>query len=334
MLISKKPFYLFILIALMLSLHVGNVFCAEKTIYVIQSYHAEYPWDASYKNGLEEKLGGKYKLVYFEMDTKRLPKDQHQKMADMAWEKYLSEKPVLVIIGDDAGLKMLGPKFGETSTPVVYLGINNNPRNYFTVLPTNITGVLERPLLKRSIANIQKILPDTKRVLVLFDSDITAQITKKEVFEDKDSLDIKDIKVEIKLIGDLQTWQNTILSSKGKYDACVIGLYQSVKDADGKPVNAEELISWTSKNTPIPPFAFWDFAISGQKTIGGLVLHGKEMGVLASGLVLKILEEGKTPKELFPITNDQGILLFSKSQLTKWGIKLPENMASTAGFVD
>ncbi len=334
MLISKKIFCLSILIALMLSLYVGNVFCAEKTIYVIESYHAEYPWDASYKNGLEEALGGKYKLVYFQMDTKRLPKDQHQKMADLAWEKYLSEKPALVIIGDDAGLKMLGPKFAETSTPVVYLGINNNPRNYFTVLPSNITGVLERPLLKRSIANIQKILPNTKSVLVLFDSDITSQITKKEVFTDQDSLDIKDIKIEIKLIGDLQTWQNTILSSKGKYDACVIGLYQSVKDADGKPVNSEELIAWTSKNTPIPPFAFWDFAIGGNRTIGGLVLHGKEMGVLASGIVLKILEEGKTPKELFPIMNDQGILLFSKSQLTKWGIKLPENMASTAGFVE
>lgn len=332
--ISKKLFYLSILIALMLSLHVGNVFCTEKTILVIESYHAEYPWDASYKSGLEEALVKKYKLVYFEMDTKRLPKDQHQKMADQAWEKYLSEKPVLVIIGDDAGLKMLGPKFAETSTPVVYLGINNNPRNYFSLLPTNITGVLERPLLKRSIADIQKILPDTKSVLVLFDSDITAQITKKEVFEDKDSQNIKDIKIEIKLIGDLQTWQNTILSSKGKYDACVIGLYQSVKDVDGKPVNAEDLITWTSNNTPIPPFAFWDFAIGGNKTIGGLVLHGKEMGVLASGLVLKILEQGKTPKELFPITNDQGILLFSKSQLTKWGIKLPENMASTAGFVD
>ncbi|MBA4368238.1 MAG: sugar ABC transporter [Desulfobacterium sp.] len=334
MLISKKIFCLSILIALMLSLNVGNVFCAEKTIYAIESYHAEYPWDASYKSGLEESLGGKYKIVYFQMDTKRLPKNQHQRMAGLAWEKYLLEKPALVIIGDDAGLKLLGPKFAETSTPVVFLGINNNPRNYFTSWPTNITGVLERPLLKRSILNINKILPNTKRVLVLFDSDITAQITKKEVFNDQDSLYIKDIKVEIRLIGDLQTWQNTVLSSKGKYDACVVGLYQSVKDADGKPVNSEELIAWTSKNTPIPPFAFWDFAIGRDKTIGGLVLFGKEMGVLASGLVLKILEKGKTPKELFPIMNDQGILLFSKSQLTKWNIKLPENMASTAGFID
>ncbi len=312
----------------------GNVLCAEKTIYVIESYHAEYPWDASYKKGLEETLGGKYKLIYFEMDTKRLPKDQHQKMADLAWKKYSEIKPALVVVGDDTGLKLLGPRFAETNTPVVYLGINNNPRNYFTTLPANITGVLERPLLKRSIVNIKKLIPNLKKVLVLFDSDITAQITKKEVFEDKDNLDINGIAVEIKLIGDYQTWQNTVLSSKGKYDACVVGLYQSIKDAEGTPVNAEDVITWTSKNTPIPPFAFWDFAVGADKTIGGLVLFGKEMGVLTSDLVIQILEKGKSPMELNPVVNDQGILVFSKSQVAKWTIKLPENMTSTATFVD
>ncbi len=312
----------------------GSAPGAEKKIYVIESYHAEYPWDASYKKGLEETLGGKYKLSYFEMDTKRLPKDQHQKMADQAWEKYLAEKPELVVIGDDAGLKLLGPKFAETQTPVVYLGINNNPRNYFTALPPNITGVLERPLLRRSIADIKKIIPNTKNVLVLFDSDITSQITKKEVFEDKDSVSISDIKVDIKLIGDWQTWQDTVAACKGKYDACVVGLYQTIKDAEGKPVNAEEVIGWTSKNIPIPPFAFWDFAIGKDKTIGGLVLFGKEMGVLAGGLVLKIIEEGKPIKEMPPIMNDQGLRVYSKTQLAKWNITLPENIVAGASMVE
>jgi len=81
MLISKKPFYLSILFSLIFSFYVGNVFCAEKTIYVIESYHAEYPWNASYKNGLEEKLGGKHKPVYFQMDAKnRNKKDRWEHM--------------------------------------------------------------------------------------------------------------------------------------------------------------------------------------------------------------------------------------------------------------
>ena len=136
------------------------------------------------------------------------------------------------------------------------------------------------------------------------------------------------------MIDDWQTWKDTVLSAKGKYDACVVGLYQSIKDGEGKPVDAQEIIAWTSKNTPVPPFAFWDFAIGGEKTIGGLVLFGREMGVLAGGFVLKILEEGTPVKELPPTMNDQGLLVFSKSQMAKWGIQLPEGMAAGASIVD
>src|SRR4051812_38579719 len=45
---------------------------AEETIFVVESYNAEMKWDASYKEGLQEVLGKKYKLEYFQMDTKRL----------------------------------------------------------------------------------------------------------------------------------------------------------------------------------------------------------------------------------------------------------------------
>ncbi len=159
---------------------------AEKTILLIESYHADYPWDVSYKSGLQEVLQSKYTLKHFEMNTKRLPTSQHREMAELAWKKYQELKPDLVIIGDDAGLSHLGPRFAETTTPVVYLGINNNPRNYFTHAPDNITGILERPIFKRSILSIKSLLPRAKNVLVLFDTDVTSQIVRKEAFQDDD----------------------------------------------------------------------------------------------------------------------------------------------------
>lgn len=307
---------------------------AQKTILVVESYHAEYLWDASYTTALKDTLGTDYKLEFFEMDTKRLPKEQHQKMADTAWEKYLSLKPDLVILGDDAALKFLAPRFAEKKTPVVYLGINNNPRSYLQNSADNFTGVLERPLLKRSIAFIKTLLPKAKKVLVLFDSNVTSQIVKKEVFEDKDSIDFGGILVEIKLLSDLKSWQETVPTMKGQYDAVVVGLYQSVTDAAGKPANADELISWVSQNSPIPPFAFWDFAVGANKTIGGMVLYGKDMGILASGLVKEILEKGKAPNDLRPIFNNQGLFLFSKAQLAKWKVTLPTDISSTATLIE
>jgi ABC-type uncharacterized transport system substrate-binding protein len=307
---------------------------AQKTVLVVESYHAEYPWDAGYRKGLEETLGAKYKLTFFEMDTKRVPANEYQKMSDLAWQKYTTLKPDLVVLGDDSALKFLATRFAATKTPVVYLGINGNPRTYIPETAVNFTGILERPLLKRSIANIKTMMPGTKKIAVLFDTSVTAQIVKKEGFEDKDSVVMDGTTVDLKLLGTMKAWQDTIPSLKGKYDACVVGLFQSVVDAEGKPVDGEDLIAWVSKNGQIPPFAFWDFGVGETRTIGGLVLYGKDMGIMAAGVVKKVLEEGKAPKSIIPIFNDQGVFLFSKAQLAKWKINLPKDILAAATLID
>ena len=323
-------FTTFFLLLLMFPLSV----LAQKTVFVVESYHAEYAWDASYIKALQETLGPRYKLEFFEMDTKRLPKDKHQKMSDLAWKKYLELKPDLVVLGDDAALIHLVKRLAETRTPVVYLGINNNPRDYVPPSAENFTGVLERPLLKRSIAFLQALIPAAKRILILFDDDVTAQVIKKEVFSGRDSTVINGITVEIRLIGTLKEYKEAVLSAKGQYDATVIGLYQSVKTPEGAAVDAEELISWVSRNSTVPPFAFWDFAVGAHRTAGGLVLYGREMGTLAAGLVKNILEDGTPPRNIIPVLNNQGVFLFSKSQLKNWKLTLPKEILSSATLVD
>lgn len=323
-------FTTFFLLLLMLPLCVF----AQKTVFVVESYHAENAWDASYKKALQEALGSRYKLEFFEMDTKRLPKDQHQKMSDLAWKKYLELKPDLVVLGDDAALTHLVKRLAETRTPVVYLGINNNPRDYVPPSAENFTGVLERPLLKRSIAFLQALIPTAKKILILFDDDVTAQVIKKEVFSSRDTTLINGVTVDIRMIGTLKEYKEAVLSAKGQYDATVIGLYQSVKTAEGTAVDAEELISWVSRNSVVPPFAFWDFAVGAHRTAGGLVLYGRDMGVLAAGLVKNILEDGIPPRKIIPILNNQGVFLFSKAQLQKWKLTLPKEILSSASMVD
>ena len=162
---------LFVVLFTLLLLQVAT---AKEKILLIESYHSTYAWDASYIEGLELALDNEYELIKFEMNTKRLPKSEYQKMADLAYDKFMEVSPSLVILADDNALSYLGSKFFDTDTPVVYLGINNNPRNYGVVGRNNFTGVLERPLFKRSIANVQK-LQKLNKVLVLFDDGNTAK---------------------------------------------------------------------------------------------------------------------------------------------------------------
>jgi ABC-type uncharacterized transport system substrate-binding protein len=189
-------------------------------------------------------------------------------------------------------------------------------------------------LLKRSIAYLQAIIPSAKRLLVLFDDDVTAQVSKKEIFGTRDSTVINGVIVDFRMIGSLKEYKEAVLSAKGQYDAAVIGLYQSVKSAEGAPVDAEELISWVSRNSVVPPFAFWDFAVGANRTIGGLVLYGKDMGTVAAAQVKQILENGVPPHKIIPVLNNQGVFLFSRAQLEKWKLTLPKEIASSTVIID
>lgn len=308
---------------------------ADKTILVIESYHAEYAWDVSYKEGLEEILGKNYNLEYFEMDTKRVPSSEYTRQAELAFKKYQKTDPVLVILGDDNALKLVGPKLAQTNTPVVYLGINQNPRNYKMFGPENVTGVLERPLMKRSVLILKEILkPEPKKILILFDTGATSKSSVEQVFRGKNTTYIDGVQTDLKFIGNIKEWKKTVLSSKESgYDAIIVGLYHTITDDYKMHVDSGEILEWTSENTPVPPFCFWDFTAGPDKTIGGLVLFGKIQGQTAGKIALNILS-GTKPFDIKPVVAEKGRLMFSKEQIEKWNITLPEDMTSKVEFTE
>jgi len=309
---------------------------AADDVLIIESYHADYQWDKDYKKGIQEVLKGKYNITSFEMDTKRVSSENFEAKATEAWEKYKEVKPKLVFLGDDNALKFLVNRFSKTETPVVFLGINKNPRDYYdTSSVKNITGVLERPLAKRSLAQIKQIVkPTPKKILVLFDNGTTSQAALSEIFKGKSVLNIAGMETELKLIGDWGEWQNAVNNArKDGFEAAVIGLYHTVKDKDGKAVDSSKVLEWTSSNLSVPTFGFWSFSVGPNKTAGGLVLYGKEQGKKAAELALEILG-GTSPNKISPVVGEKGRMLFSESQLKKYNIKLPENIKSKATITD
>ncbi|UPW18586.1 sugar ABC transporter [Agarivorans sp. TSD2052] len=309
---------------------------ATQTVLVIESYHAEYAWDISYRKGIESVLKEGYQLEYFQMDTKRLPINRHRSRAEMAWQHHLDIKPDLVILGDDNALRYLGKRFAKSRLPVVYLGINNNPRAYHVHKRKNITGVLERPLIKRSVSNIAELVsPAPKRILVMLDDSVTAKNVLQETFSGETEIRISGIDVQLKLIKSWSEWQNTVLTLQDEgFDAVAFGLYHTLRDDSNKHVDAEQVIAWSSENTAIPPFGFWEFAVGKNKTIGGMVLFGFEQGRLAAEMAHTILTTDVVPRSLGPKTADKGRYLFSRSQLERYNITLPQNIADKATYVD
>lgn len=307
---------------------------AQKSLLLVESYDSDFAWDNTYRQAIIKALGPGYQLATFEMDTKHLPKEQHAAMADRAWAKYLESSPDLVLLADDAALALLARRFAETKTPVVYLGINNNPRAYIPAQASNFTGVLERPLLKRAIASITKILPASKKILLLFDDDVTSRIILQELFSGKPFQTIAGVQVEIVLARDFSEWQNALRRANKSHSACIIGLYQALTDDNQRSIPESAVMNWSVSHASIPLFSFWDFAVGADKTAGGLVFSGEDMGTQAAMLIKRILEERTPPSSITPVFNNAGKYVFSKRQLQRWRIALPPEIASQATFVE
>ncbi len=308
----------------------------QRKILVIESYHAEYPWDASYMEGLRAVLGEKYAIDTFQMDTKRIPKSEFQGKADAAFARFEASKPDLVILGDDNAFKFLAEKINASGTPTVFLGINSNPRNLNLAKMNQVTGILERPLYKRGISEIGRMMNNkVSKILVLFDSGTTSQAAVEETFKNNTSIEISGIQVDLKLIGDLDEWKQTVNSAKDNdYNAIVVGLYHTIVDTQGASQPAAEVLQWTSENAPVPIFGFWDFSVGANATAGGLVLFGQTQGEAAAEMADQILSGAAKPADISPKVGDKGRYFFSKAQLAKWQIQLPADIQKKATLIE
>ncbi|WP_243546035.1 ABC transporter substrate-binding protein [Pseudodesulfovibrio tunisiensis] len=332
---------LFVFLVLFLAAMLAEAVCAPsahsaspKTVLVIHSYHPEYEWVREYSGPLYSELLKQAQVESFYLDSKRLSPKNQFKQIEAAWQTFRDISPSLVVLCDDNALKSLGNRIGEAGTPIVYLGINGNPRNYLNDIHY-ATGALERPLFKRSIIFLQEILGDRlKRLLILFDNSTTSWALVEEAFNDRTFMGLSPVAVDLRFIEEWHEWRRTVFEAKeDDYDAAIVALYHTIKDAAGNHVPEDMVLDWTGEHSPIPLFAYWDFAIGQDKTLGGLVQTGHIQGETAGDMARQILK-GTPISSIPPRIPEQGRFVFSRSGLKKWEITLPESIAERATFVD
>ncbi|MFY2507411.1 ABC transporter substrate-binding protein [Vibrio pectenicida] len=299
---------------------------AEKVL-LIESYHAEYPWDVSYIKGIKDTMSSSAELHSFQMDTKRVPVEQFEAKANEAFEYYQQIKPSIVVLGDDNALKYMLPKLYQEPISIVFLGINSNPRSLLKKYKgqAKVTGVLELPLFVKNIRDLSQMLPKKKhKFRVMFDSGVTSQEAAKHIKKQYVLIE-KNLKVEaeILLIGTQEEWQEKVTSAKDDgVSVIIVGLYHTLVDKGGNSVPASEVLSWTNENSQTPLFAFWDFAVGEGKASGGVVLFGESQGKQAAGLVNEILA-GKDANNLPVAIGEQGRAIYSEKELQRWGLTPP-----------
>lgn len=305
------------------------------TIFLVNSYHQTHPWVAAHNQAFRAALQSRVHIEIFDMDTKRLPKTEHNAQAACAMEKYNELQPDIVVLCDDNALRHLGRKIAAQGTPVVYLGINANPRDSLPGNDLPITGVLERPLLKRSILYLQQIQKKSlQRCLVLLDDSPTSRSIFQDIFYNTSKHDFSGVQTDILLCNDWDTWLNTAsTASQQGYDLIITGLYHTLQNSQGAPIDSEKAISEIANRCSVPLFGIWDFNIGPGKAVGGLVLSSAPQGERAAQIVADILR-GRDIHSILPTTTTRGELFFSRSGLRKWGLQLPPALRAKVSFTD
>ncbi len=310
------------------------VIAKQKTVLVISAYHRGYIWTDECLTGINTELKEKYNIVTHYMDTKRIPKSEFVHAAEKAWQKFKEIRPDIILLGDDNALKYIGPRLAKTKTPVVFYGINANPRNYFnnSILPATITGVLERILVKRTAVIVGEIISGKVKILILSEGSITGRGILKTRLGGKTKLRIRNTTVFYEDHPTWEGWKKAVKKAHEKYDALMVVSYHSVKDKN-KTVNYNQVLQWTSKNSKLPVFLNQSLVGPGKAT-GSLTIIGEEHGKLAAGLVIEILENGKDPTTIFPLMDKKGKWLLSNSEIKRFKLTIPPLIKNRASLFE
>lgn len=313
--------------------------CAAKErerplILLVNSYHPNSPWFIRYFKAFADEIGDAANIVIYHMDTKHVPETAFEQRAVRALELLDRTHPDVVVLGDDNAIKYIGKAVLSRGYPLVYLGVNKNPRVYIGQ-NSLATGVLERPLVKRSLLYLREIMgADLQRCLLILEDSATARVLSESVFNGKPSATFGGISVDMVMTNEWTKWQAEISGAKTNgYDAIMVGLYQRLRDERMNLISGDDAIKWTSANSPLPLFGLWDQNIGPGMAVGGLVLSPIPQGWMAGRLVKDILA-GDSPEDLLPVVADQGRFLFSRSGLKRWNLTLPESIERESEFVD
>lgn len=301
-------------------------------VFFVHSYHHAYPWVQEYYNAFSDHLNSS-SLIDYQMDTKRIPTEQFQERADEVLQLIEQTQPKVVVVSDDNALRLVGKPALEQGFNVVFLGINGNPR---LVLPLthNLAGVLERPLLKRSVAELSRVLPKLNKILVLMDDGPTTTAIVETSFANQLSQEIAGVRVDVQRLKTFVEWQVSVKQSKAQgYDLIIMANYAKLLDQNGKTVPLDATSAWTSQYADLPVFGFWRYSVGKDKAVGGLVLTGQDQGKRTAEIVNYFLNENNFPLPHI-ITPKKGRYLFSKTQVARWNIQLPEIIEKQVEWIE
>jgi len=303
---------------------ISNAWAMERIeVVIIHSYHADYPWTHSQNEAFISTLKSKFPNYQLDfsaeyLDTKRIiaTPEYFDHFAKFINNKHSGDMPRLIYVTDDYALHFITQYKGDflDNAPIVFSGINNLSLNG-KLDRERYTGVFEVKELKPNLELVERLFPDTHKVIFVGDDGVTSHAIDKQVqgvlekypqFEPLfiTSRSLSEISKELKKHHDGVVLLTTI---------------GGVIDQEGHTSNLDGVLKTIVGSGHIVMTMEDDYLKNG--VIGGYVTSGRRQGEAAALLSEKIIN-GVPVNQIEPLIKGSNEYLFDAQALEKHGIKL------------
>jgi diguanylate cyclase (GGDEF)-like protein/PAS domain S-box-containing protein len=310
----------------------GAALAQDAKIFILHSYHQEYPWTSNENQGFTRTLLDKlpHTNISFSteyLDTKRITfePDYQQFFFRYLKQKYSNYAPDVIFSTDDNALTFL-LQFKESlfgDAPVIFCGVNNLHVEQ-DLHRQEYTGVFERKEIAPNLDLLPtfNIQPDS--IIFLGDGSSTHEAIVHEIKPD--------------LAARYPTQQYTILSGNDLaslirqlqlYKTGVIFLTTigEIKDEHGSVLTLQKILASIVGAGNFTVISMEDVYLA-EGILGGYVTSGISQGQEAANLVVQVLQ-GSSPAALPLITKSPNEFIFNYPQLKKLGLPLAKLPATS-----
>lgn len=287
-------------------------------VLILSSYHQGYKWSDEIIEGIKQPLGEAFGSVNFhieQMDTKRFPHQNLERLAKVYAEKYHDLPLDVIITADDNAFNFMKTYRSRISAtaPLIFCGVNYLTKEKLTGL-ANFTGVNEYSDANKTIELILKLHPKTNRIIAITDL-TTSGASNRGNIRSLEPAYAKRVKIE--------HWfdlSHAELEEKLQHlSAGDIVLFSSFfRDRMGQSFEFDEIAREVCSISPVPVYASWDYNL-GYGIVGGMLTSGFSQGQTAGEFAVRVLN-GEAASSIPVKWQSPNRYMFDEKVLTRWSI--------------
>lgn len=296
-------------------------------IIVVHSYHKQYAWTSIISRGIKRTLEAypniELETVY--LDTKRNTSEKWKNTQGKRVRKVINLwKPDVLIAVDDNAQQYVAKYYLNKAKPaIVFCGVNNNPKDYGYIEKDNVTGMVEKLFLNKTIRLFQKINPKAKNFAVMTDDSITSTGALKHM-----RAEVAESNINIVAYAQPKTfsdWKTTAKELSKKTDAIIVYTYHTVKNDEGTAViDSKKIIKWMRHNINTPVLGLLSFSVD-DGVMGGVFEATIEHGENSAKMALDILK-GQDVKQMPFLEASKSVSAFNISQIKERGFLVDQSL--------